>query len=78
MHSEVIDLNQVADGGRLHTHGVIKDLPIIVNGVTTMVDIKDTSKNHLAILRDHSCSEVMLLAIGRWDTCLLGHLKRRS
>ena len=46
---------KIADGWRLHTNGVIEDLPIIVNGVTTMmnfyaVDIEDTEKNHFAIL----------------------------
>ena len=46
---------KVADGRRLHTHGVIEDLPIIVNGVTTtvnfyVVDIEDTGKNHPTIL----------------------------
>ena len=29
---------KVADGRRLHTHGVIKDLPITVNDVTTTVN----------------------------------------
>ena len=46
---------KVADGRRLHTHGIIEDLPITVNGVTTtvnfyVVDIEDTGKNHPAIL----------------------------
>ena len=39
----------------MHTHGVIEDLPITVNGVTTtmnfyVVDIEDTGKNHPTIL----------------------------
>ena len=46
---------KVADGWRLHTHGVIEDLPITVNGVMTtvnfyVVDIEDTGKNHPVIL----------------------------
>ena len=61
---------KVADRQKLHTHGVIEDLPIIVHDVTTMVnfyvvDIEDIGKNHSVILEDHGCSEVMMLAIGR-------------
>ena len=46
---------KVVDGRRLHTHGVIEDLPVTVNGVTTtvnfyVVDIEDIGKNHPAIL----------------------------
>ena len=42
---------KVVDEQRLHTYGVIENLPITVNGVTTMmnfymVDIEDTRKNH--------------------------------
>ena len=39
----------------MHTHGVIEDLPITINGVTTtmnfyVVNIEDIGKKHPAIL----------------------------